>query len=91
MLPQGPRLAIRRLAAAKVLPWGFLIPVEDRGLSYVGEVIAAGPGYAVDAARLPLEVGVGDRVIYSTRVDTFTKRGEPIDLVEEASVIGVCQ
>jgi len=89
MIPLGPRLAIRRAAPQKALAWGLIVPVEDRGLSHQGEVIAAGDGYLVRGKRLPLDVKVGDRVVYSTRVDTFRVRGALVDVVEEASVIKV--
>lgn len=88
MLPLGPRLEVKRLPPEKVLDWGFVLPKEDRGLSHVGDVLTAGPGYS-GRAKLPLEVVAGNRIVYSTRVDTF-KRGEvDIDIVEEASVIGI--
>lgn len=89
MLPLGPRLEVKRLPPEKVLDWGFVLPKEDRGLSHVGDVLSAGPGYVAGGKRLPLEVAVGHRIVYSTRIDTF-KRGETdIDIVEEASVIGI--
>ena len=63
---------------------------EDHLTARVGEVLAAGRGRRVGDAYLPLEVAVGDRVLYSARCDTFrTGDGAEIDVVEENSVLGI--
>jgi co-chaperonin GroES (HSP10) len=89
MLPLGPRLAIERLPLERTLSWGLVLTAEDRGISHAGIVANVGEGYRFGSRVLPLEIAVGDRVVYSTRIDSFILRtGAHLDIVEEASVIG---
>jgi len=53
--------------------------------------MAVGQAKRIGRHELPLELAVGRKIIYSSRVDTFEVEGydTPVDIVEEASVIGV--
>jgi co-chaperonin GroES (HSP10) len=89
-LPQGPRLAVRRTSGERALAWGLVIPGgEDHGTAHVGVVQAAGRGHRVRDAILPLEVEVGDVILYSSRTDSFDVDGGTVDIVDENSVLGV--
>ena len=79
MQPLGPRLAVSRLPPERRLSWGLVIPIADRGISHQGTVKASGVA----------DIAEGVRVLYSTRVDTYAKRGEPVDIVDEGSVIAI--
>lgn len=84
MLPLGPRLAVERASGERTLSSGIVLPAPDTRFAHVGTVFAAGRG------KLPLEVAPGDRVLYSSRADTFVlDDGKTVDIVEENSVIGV--
>ncbi len=91
MIPLGARLTVRRTSGERTLPWGLVIPGgEDHGTARVGVVQAAGRGARVRDALLPLEVEVGDVVLYSIHTDTFkTADGGQVDVIDEASVLGV--
>jgi co-chaperonin GroES (HSP10) len=82
---------VRRQSGERVLPWGLVIPGgEDHGTAHVGVVVDAGPGRRVRERVLPMECAVGDVVLYSSRTDAFVLGdGSHVDVVEEASVIGV--
>ena len=88
MHPLGPRLAVRRDSGERVLPWGLVLPAPDLRDARVGKVIAAGGPHVVRGKKLPLDVRVGELVIYSSRVDTFQVGDDEVDIVEENSVIG---
>ena len=65
------------------------VPVEQHGEARIGEVMAVGKGVDTKRGVRPLDCVVGERVLYSARVDTYrTQQGE-IDLIEEGSVIGI--
>ena len=82
MLPLGHRVAVERLTGERVLTSGIILPAPDMRFSHVGTVTAAG--------RDVREISPGDRIIYSSRADTFIlDGGETIDIVEENSVIGL--
>ena len=90
MLPLGPRLAVKRHTGERTLPWGLVLPAPEMRDMREGVVIARGGPHRRGRARLPLDVEIGQRVLYSSRVDTFELEGEEveIDIVEENSVIG---
>jgi co-chaperonin GroES (HSP10) len=89
VIPIGPRLAVRRITGERTLASGIVLPLPDQRHSCVGTVIAAGGPHRVRGRRLPLEVGVGEDIVYSSRVDSFVlDDGATVDIVEENSVIG---
>jgi co-chaperonin GroES (HSP10) len=80
MLPLGNRLAVTRETGERVLASGIVLPAPDTRFSHVGVVTAAGRG---------CESAAGDRILYSSRADTFVlDDGSTVDIVEENSVIG---
>ena len=81
MLPLGHRLAVARETGERTLPSGIVLPAPDLRFARVGEVTAVGRGCALHE---------GDRIIYSSRADTFVlDDGSTVDIVEENSVIGM--
>jgi len=86
MLPLGPRLAVARLGGEQTLASGIILPAPDMRDAHVGLVSAVGTEHENGC---PLEVAAGDRVLYSSRVDTFVVDDGTIDVVDENSVIGI--
>jgi chaperonin GroES len=55
-------------------PSGLVIPDTAKEKPQIGEVIAVGPGGRdEDGERIPMEVSVGDRVLYSKFAGTEVK------------------
>ena len=54
-------------------PTGIIIPDTAKEKPQEGEVIAVGPGRFEEGNRVPLDVKVGDRVIYSKYGGTEVK------------------
>jgi chaperonin GroES len=54
-------------------PTGIIIPDTAKEKPQEGEVVAIGPGRFEDGKRIPLDVKVGDRVIYSKYGGTEVK------------------
>jgi chaperonin GroES len=52
---------------------GIIIPDTAKEKPQEGEVVAVGPGRFEDGARVPLDVSVGDKVIYSKYGGTEVK------------------
>lgn len=91
MLPLGPRVAVRRGVGERELSSGIVIPAPDTRDSYCGEVIAVGSPHRVRNKHLPLEIRAGDRIVYSSRVDSFQIGDDDVDIVEENSIVGVLE
>lgn len=66
LIPLGDRLVIKAVVQEEVLASGIVIPDTAKEKPQQGEVLAAGPGRIDDdGKRIPMEVKVGDRVLYA--------------------------
>jgi chaperonin GroES len=67
---------------------GLYIPDTAKEKPIQGEVIAVGPGRMEKGQRVPLELRVGDRVVYGKYTGSQVELdGEEIILIKEADVI----
>jgi chaperonin GroES len=66
LTPLGDRLVIKAVVQEEVLASGIVIPDTAKEKPQQGEILAAGPGRLDDdGKRVPMEVKVGDRVLYA--------------------------
>ena len=66
LVPLADKLVLRPIVQVEVLTSGIVIPDTAREKPNQGEVIAVGPGRRDDDGKIvPMEVGVGDRVLYA--------------------------
>ncbi len=66
LIPLADRLVIKAVVQEEVLASGIVIPDTAKEKPQQGKVIAAGPGRVDDdGKRVPMEVKVGDRVLYA--------------------------
>ena len=64
--PLEDRIVVKPLEEeTQTSPGGIIIPDTAKEKPQEGEVVAVGPGAYQDGKRVPLDVAVGDRVIYS--------------------------
>ena len=74
--PLEDRIVIRQLEAEQVTASGLVIPDTAKEKPQEGEVVAVGPGRIDDNGnRVPLDISVGDKVIYSKYGGTEVKFG----------------
>jgi chaperonin GroES len=73
--PLGDRIVVQPLEAEQTTASGLVIPDTAKEKPQEGEVIAVGPGRFEDGQRLPLDIKVGDKVIYSKYGGTEVKYG----------------
>jgi chaperonin GroES len=73
--PLGDRVVVAQTDDAESrTPSGLVIPDTAKEKPQIGEVIAVGPGGRdEDGERIPMEVSVGDRVLYSKFAGTEVK------------------
>jgi chaperonin GroES len=88
ILPLADRVAIRPLEETETMKGGLYIPDTAKEKPIQGDVIAVGQGRMEKGERVPMELKVGDRVVYGkysgTQVDL---EGEEIILIKESDVI----
>ncbi len=73
--PLHDRVVVRRIDAEEKTKGGIIIPDTAKEKPQEGEVIAVGPGRFEDGKRVPLDVKVGDTVVYSKYGGTEIKLG----------------
>src|SRR5207247_11320102 len=62
--PLADRVAIRPMEETEEMKGGLYIPDTAKEKPIQGEVIAVGPGRLEKGQRVPMELKVGDRVVY---------------------------
>jgi chaperonin GroES len=66
LIPLADKLVLRPVVQEEVLPSGIVVPDTAKEKPQQGEVIAVGPGRKDDDGKLiPMEITVGDRVLYA--------------------------
>ncbi|HEX8098655.1 MAG TPA: co-chaperone GroES [Actinomycetota bacterium] len=63
--PLEDRVVVKPIEEEEMTASGLVIPDTAKEKPTEGEVIAVGPGRFEDGNRVPLDVKVGDKVIYS--------------------------
>lgn len=66
LIPLADKLVLKPIVQEEVLASGIVIPDTAKEKPNQGEVVAAGPGRRdEDGNIIPMEVAVGDRVLYA--------------------------
>ena len=73
--PLEDRIVVKPSEGEEMTASGLVIPDTAKEKPQEGEVIAVGPGRFEDGQRVPLDVKVGDKVIYSKYGGTEVKVG----------------
>jgi chaperonin GroES len=73
--PLEDRIVVKPSEGEEMTASGLVIPDTAKEKPQEGEVLAVGPGRFEDGARVPLDVKVGDKVIYSKYGGTEVKLG----------------
>jgi chaperonin GroES len=89
--PLQDRVLIRRIAQEEKTTGGIIIPDTAQEKPVEGEVVAAGPGArAEDGSMRPLDVKVGDRVLFGKWSGTEIKvDGEDLMIMKESDLLGI--
>ena len=89
--PLHDRVVVRRLESEEKTKGGIIIPDTAKEKPQEGEVLAIGPGRIDDNGnRVPLDVSVGDKVIYSKYGGTEVKySGEEYLILSARDVLAV--
>ncbi|TYP54237.1 co-chaperone GroES [Thermosediminibacter litoriperuensis] len=71
--PLGDRIVIKVLEKEEKTKGGIVLPDTAKEKPQKGEVIAVGTGEIIDGKKVPLEVKVGDKIIFSKYAGTEVK------------------
>jgi chaperonin GroES len=91
--PLQDRVLVRRIEEEEKSRGGIIIPDTAREKPMEGEVLAAGPGARGEDGKLhPLDVKVGDRVLFGKWAGTEIKiGGEDLVVMKESDIMGVVE
>ena len=91
--PLEDRIVIRQVEAEQTTASGLVIPDTAKEKPQEGEVIAVGPGRVDDNGnRIPVDVNVGDVVIYSRYGGTEVKYdGQEFQILSSRDVLAVVE
>ncbi len=73
--PLEDRIVVQAVEAETTTASGLVIPDTAKEKPQEGKVLAVGPGRYEDGQRVPLDVQVGDKVLYSKYGGTEVKYG----------------
>jgi chaperonin GroES len=88
--PLADRVVIKALEDGEQMRGGLYIPDTAKEKPQQGEIIAVGPGRFEKDKRVPMDVKVGDKVLYGKYSGTeVTLDGEQLLILRESDVLAV--
>ena len=90
--PIGDKVVIKPIAVEEVTKSGIVLPGTAQEKPQQGEVIAVGDGIYQNGVKIPMELKVGDRVVYGKFGGIDVKlNGEEVIIMSEKDVLIILQ
>lgn len=91
--PSHDRIVVKRLEEEQKTAGGIIIPDTAKERPQQGKVMAAGDGkFRDNGTRSPLDVKVGDRILFSKYAGTDIKvEGEELLIIREDDVLAIVE
>jgi chaperonin GroES len=91
MKPLADRVVIKPAPAEEKTKGGIILPDTAKEKPVIGEIVAVGPGkVSDDGKKIPMEVKVGDKVLYGKYSGTeVTVEGEEYLIMREADIFAI--
>ena len=88
--PLADRVVVKPLEEAEQMRGGLYSPDTAKEKPQQGNIVAVGPGRFEKDARVPMDVKVGDKVLYGKYSGTeVTIEGEPLLILRESDILAV--
>jgi chaperonin GroES len=87
--PMADRLVVKAVQKEEITKGGIVLPDTAKEKPQEGEVLAVGPGRVTeDGTRIPMDVKVGDLVIYAKYGGTEIKiDGDEVMILRESDIL----
>ena len=90
--PLGDRVVIKKLEAETKTKSGIVLTGSAKEQPQEAEVVAIGPGAVVDGNRIPMEVAVGNKVLYSKYAGTDVKvDGQEYIILKQDDILAIVE
>jgi chaperonin GroES len=88
--PLGDRVAVRRVEEEAKTKGGIIIPDTAKEKPQEGEIVAVGPGaWDDDGKRIPMDVAVGERILFGKWSGSEVKiDGEDLLIMKASDILG---
>jgi chaperonin GroES len=88
--PLADRVVVKALEETEQMRGGLYIPDTAKEKPQQGEIVAVGPGRFDEGKRVPMDLKVGDKVLYGKYSGTeVTIDGEQLLILRESDVLAV--
>ena len=88
--PLADRVVVKALEETEQMRGGLYIPDTAKEKPQQGEIVAVGPGRIDEGKRVPMDLKVGDKVLYGKYSGTeVTIDGEQLLILRESDVLAV--
>ena len=88
--PLADRIVIKALEETEQMRGGLYIPDTAKEKPQQGQIVAVGPGRFEKDKRVPMDVKVGDKVLYGKYSGTeVTLDGEQLLILKESDVLAI--
>jgi chaperonin GroES len=88
--PLGDRVVIEAIAKEETTAFGIVLPDTAKEKPQEGKVVAIGSGALKDGVRVPLEVKVGDVVLFAKYAGIEVKHdGRELLIMRESDILAV--
>lgn len=88
--PLADRVVVKATEETEQMRGGLYIPDTAKEKPQQGEIVAVGPGRFEEGARVPMDLKVGDKVLYGKYSGTeVTVDGEQYLILRESDVLAV--
>ena len=91
--PLGGRVIVEPIEQEEMTAGGIILPETAKEKPQEGKILAAGPGERdEDGERIPMDVQVGDRVLYAKYSGTEVKMdGKKLLILRESDILAVVE
>ncbi|HEX5838367.1 MAG TPA: co-chaperone GroES [Anaerolineales bacterium] len=91
--PLGGRVIVEPIEQEEMTAGGIILPETAKEKPQEGKILAAGPGDRdEDGERIPMEVQVGDKVLYAKYSGTEVKvDGKKLLILRESDILAVVE
>ena len=91
--PLGGRVIIEPIEQEEMTAGGIILPETAKEKPQEGKILAAGPGDRdEDGERIPMEVQIGDKVLYAKYSGTEVKMdGKKVLILRESDILAVVE
>ena len=90
--PLGERVVLKEAVAEESTKSGIILAGQAKEKPQYAEVVEVGPGAMVDGKLVPMEVKVGDKVIYSKYAGMEVKlEDEEFIVVKQSDILAIVE